>query len=163
MNLRSFDDYKKTYDLMINGKGYFSFWIECYHHRTTRDSKGRTRRRNLVTHKMIVEALTGIKEIARYVFVNYIKKFYFADDVSAKNYNDSYRSFIGRKKRDRHQSYSTPFCIDGFSEEVGFCAMGETSHSSVVYYFTSVFGVALIYACILEKSVSQINIVKRLT
>ena len=26
-NLKAFDDYKKTYDAMVNGKGFFTFWI----------------------------------------------------------------------------------------------------------------------------------------
>lgn len=31
-NLKAFDDYKNIYDLMINGKGFFSFYICCYHY-----------------------------------------------------------------------------------------------------------------------------------
>lgn len=49
-NLQKFDDYKNMYDLMVNAKGHFAFWIECYHYETHRDSKGRTRRRKVVTH-----------------------------------------------------------------------------------------------------------------
>ena len=26
-NLKAFDNYKNTYDTMVEGKGYFSFWI----------------------------------------------------------------------------------------------------------------------------------------
>ena len=26
-NLKAFDDYKNTYDAMVNGKGFFTFWI----------------------------------------------------------------------------------------------------------------------------------------
>lgn len=48
-NLKKFDDYKETYDKMVNGKGYFRFWIECYHYVTVRTKKG-TRRRKVVTH-----------------------------------------------------------------------------------------------------------------
>lgn len=42
-NLKKFDDYKSTYDSMVVAKGYFIFWIECYHYRTVRTKNG-TRR-----------------------------------------------------------------------------------------------------------------------
>ena len=32
LNMKAFDDYKTMYDGMVNGKGYFSFWIQCYHY-----------------------------------------------------------------------------------------------------------------------------------
>jgi hypothetical protein len=34
---------------MVTGKGYFHFWIECYHYRTVRTKNG-TRREKVVTH-----------------------------------------------------------------------------------------------------------------
>lgn len=49
-NMKKFDQYQETYDQMVKGRGYFSFWIECYHYQTYRDSKGRTHRRKVVTH-----------------------------------------------------------------------------------------------------------------
>ena len=48
-NLKKFDDYKKTYDTMVAGRGYFHFWIECYHYRQVKTKKG-TRQRKVVTH-----------------------------------------------------------------------------------------------------------------
>ena len=68
--------------------------------------------------------IAGIKDITKYVFINYIKKFYFADQNSAQNYDRAYSSFINNNKRDVHQDYSSTFNIDGFQDEVGFCAMG---------------------------------------
>ena len=99
--------------------------------------------------------ITGIKDITKYVFINYLKKFFFADEVSAQNYDRAYRSFISSNTRDEEQNYSSTFNIDGFEEEVGFCAMGEGSHNSCIYYLTALFGVAIIYSCILERSVSR--------
>ena len=68
--------------------------------------------------------LSGIKDITTYVFINYLKKFFFADEVSAQNYEKVYNSFISRNSRDKHQDYSSTFNIDGFEPEVGFCATG---------------------------------------
>ena len=39
-NLKKFDDYKKTYDTMVAGRGYFHFWIECYHYRQVKTKNG---------------------------------------------------------------------------------------------------------------------------
>jgi hypothetical protein len=44
-----FDDYKQTYDKMVKGKGYFTFWIECYHYKTVQ-TKNRSRQQKVVTH-----------------------------------------------------------------------------------------------------------------
>lgn len=112
---------------MVAGNGFFSFWIECYHYETRRDSKGRTHRHKVVTHTATERYnpqkseddsgnITGIKDITKYVFINYLKKFYFADEASAKNYENSYQSFISKNKRDAHQNYSSTFGIDGFQE-----------------------------------------------
>lgn len=32
-NLKKFEDYKEIYDSMVAAKGFFIFWIECYHYR----------------------------------------------------------------------------------------------------------------------------------
>ena len=48
--MKKFDQYQETYDQMVKGKGYFTFWIECYHYETYRDSKGRSHTRKVVTH-----------------------------------------------------------------------------------------------------------------
>lgn len=42
-NLKKFDEYKQTYDKMVIGRGYFHFWIECYHYKTVTTKNG-TRR-----------------------------------------------------------------------------------------------------------------------
>lgn len=49
-NLKAFDDYKKIYDGMVEGKGYFSFYIQCYHYETRTDHEGRTHQERVVTH-----------------------------------------------------------------------------------------------------------------
>lgn len=53
-NLKKFDDYKATYDKMKVGRGYFHFWIECYHYRTVRTKNG-TRREKVVTHTASID------------------------------------------------------------------------------------------------------------
>lgn len=174
-NLKRFDEYKSMYDKMVNGQGYFHFWIQCYHYRTTRDSKGRTKRRKVVTHTASKKyepkecfddsgAVTGIQDVTKYVFLNYLKKFYFTDEKSAKNYDSAWSTFVLANRRDTHQSTSRTFEIEGFEPEVGFCAMGE-GHNSCIFYLITFLGLALPYACILERSVSRysLNIVKRLT
>jgi hypothetical protein len=64
-----------------------------------------------------------------------------------------------------HQSYYHTFQIEGFQEEIGFCALGAGSHNCVVFYLCCFLGLALPYACVLERAVSRynINILKRLT
>lgn len=49
-NLKKLEDYKVTYDKMVKGRGYFKFWIECYHYKRTRSRKGSSRKRKVVTH-----------------------------------------------------------------------------------------------------------------
>jgi hypothetical protein len=39
--------------------------------------------------------------------------------------------FVNNNKRDQHQNHTHAFNIEGFQEEVGFCALGEGSHNSV--------------------------------
>ena len=175
-NMKAFDDYKNMYDMMVNGKGFFTFWIECYHYETRTDSKGRSRRHKVVTHTATKRFdptlseddsgnISGIKDITKYVFINYIKKYYFADEASAKNYDNAYQSFIRSNTRDSHQNYSSTFGIDGFQDEVGFNALGEGGHSATLFYVLTLLTLAIIYCCILERSVSryEINIIKRLT
>lgn len=174
-NLKKFDDYSTIYNKMVAGRGYFHFWIECYHYRTVRTKNG-TRREKVVTHTAredyrpkISEDVSGnissIKDITKYVFINYLKKFFFDNPQSESIYQNAYNSFISRNRRDQHQNYSSTFDIEDFEDEVGFCALGEASHNSFLFYLTTFLGMALPYACILERSVSRyaINIVKKLT
>lgn len=44
--------------------------------------------------------ITGIQDITKYVFINYLKKFYFADANSERNFNNAYSNFISRNRRD---------------------------------------------------------------
>ena len=48
-NSKRFDDYQSTYTKMATGRGYFKFWIECYHYVTVHTRRG-SRRRKVVTH-----------------------------------------------------------------------------------------------------------------
>lgn len=79
-NLKKFEEYKQTYDQMVAGRGFFVFWIECYHYVTTRDSKGHTHRRKVVTHtatetfnpsECVDESgqIMGIQDTTKYVFI----------------------------------------------------------------------------------------------
>ena len=109
-NLKAFDDYKNMYDIMVNGKGYFNFWIECYHYETQTDGDGNTSQEKVVTHTASQRynpikseddsgSLTGIKDIAKYVFITYMKKYFFADQQSAQNYERT-NNFISCNRRD---------------------------------------------------------------
>ena len=49
-NLKRFDEYKVIYDSNVEGKGYFEFWIECYHYETRTDHEGRTSTHKVVTY-----------------------------------------------------------------------------------------------------------------
>ncbi len=48
-NMKRNSDYEATYNKMVQGRGFFRFWIECYHYVTVRTKKG-TSRRKVVTH-----------------------------------------------------------------------------------------------------------------
>lgn len=110
-------------------------------------------------------SIVGIEDITKYVFINYLKKFYFVNQNSEAAFNRAYSAFVQRNRRDQYQNHTNTFDIDGFQDEVGFCALGEGGHNCFLFYFTSFLGLAFPYSCILERSVSRysINIVKRLT
>ena len=91
-NTKKLDDYQSTYDKMVEGRGYFTFWIECYHNVTTGHGKHR-RTRKVVTHtasqkfyftECVDESgeITDIEEVKNFIFLHYIKRYYFADDRS---------------------------------------------------------------------------------
>jgi hypothetical protein len=48
-NIKKFEQYQALYNQMVKGRGYFHFWIECYHYVTVRTKNG-TSRRKVVTH-----------------------------------------------------------------------------------------------------------------
>ena len=104
---------------MVDGKGYFNFWIQCYHY--VKSGSGKHRRRKKVVSHTVTEKfeakicqddsgnITSITDITKYVFINYQKRFYFADEQSKDIYDNAYESFIRTNKRDKHQSYSSTF------------------------------------------------------
>ena len=120
-NLKKFDDYSNIYKKMVEGKGFFKFWIECYHYRTVRTKNG-TRREKVVTHTArenycpaVSEDVSGninsIKDITKYVFINYLRKYFFDNPNSEQVYQAAYNSFISRNRRDQYQNYSSTFDI----------------------------------------------------
>ena len=44
--------------------------------------------------------ITGIQDITKYVFINYLRKFYFTDPKSEAVFNSRYNSFIQKNRRD---------------------------------------------------------------
>ncbi len=58
--------------------------------------------------------ITGIQDIKKYVFINYLKKFFFNDKNSEIKFNAAYSSFISKNRRDQYQNYSQTFDIDNF-------------------------------------------------
>jgi hypothetical protein len=107
----------------------------------------------------------GITDLTKYVFVSYMKKFYFTNEESARIFQRTYDSFISRNRRDQYQNYTQTFEIQGLEPEVGFCMLGESGHNAVIFYAMVILGLALPYSCIIERAVSryEINILKRLT
>ncbi len=101
----------------------------------------------------------------KYVFVNYLKRFYFTDNASQQTFDRAYNNFISRNRRDQYQNYTQTFEVQGFEPEVGFCQLGDSAHNSAIFFVFTFIGMALPYACVLERSVSRysINILKRLT
>ncbi len=48
-NMKKIGQYANTYQKIRNGRGFFKFYIECYHYHTVRSNSGTTRMKN-VTH-----------------------------------------------------------------------------------------------------------------
>ena len=87
-NMKRNADYEQTYNKMVQGRGYFTFWIECYHYVTVRTKKG-TSRRKVVTHtateRYNVTSSTdesgqigNIVDVKDYIFIHYLKRYYFS-------------------------------------------------------------------------------------
>ena len=110
-NMKAFDDYKNIYDSMVNGRGFFTFQIECYHYETTTDEDGNSSSQKVVTHSRTERynplnseddsgSISGIEDITKYVFITYLKKYYFANEQSARNYDYAWQGFIKNNTRD---------------------------------------------------------------
>ena len=121
-NLKKFDDYKLTYDKMVKGRGYFRFWIECYHYKSSKSKKGGSSRKKVVTHTaqenfyptMSIDEsgnVQGIKDIRKYIFINYLKRYYFSDKGSDVKLKSAYNSFVARNKKDQYQNHTNTFEI----------------------------------------------------
>lgn len=174
-NMKRFDNYQETYNQMVRGKGFFRFWIECYHYVTVRTKNG-TSRRKVVTHTAteiftVTESIdesgeiTSIQEVTSHVFVHYLKRYYFTDDASQNRFVTAFNNFVRRNTRDVYQNYSHTFDIEGFEEYVAFSALGQGTKSMAFFVIFTLLGLAFPYACIFERTVSRydVGILKRLT
>jgi len=157
--MKKFDDYQQTYNRMVQGQGFFKFWIECYHYVTVRTKNG-TSRRKVVTHTanevFTVTAcfdesgeISSIKDVRSYVFIHYLKRYYFTDDASQQRFIAAFNNFVHRNTRDQYQNYTHTFDINGYEEFVAFTALGENSRSLATFYILTILGLALPYACII--------------
>ena len=102
---------------MVKGRGYFRFWIECYHY----TSQGKNRRK-VITHtneivfypQVSVDVsghINSIKDITKYVFISYLPKYFFDTDLSQMVLSRAYLEFINANTRDQFQNYSCDFKI----------------------------------------------------
>ena len=110
-NMKEFAEYKEIYENMVREEGYLRFHIRCYHYERKRRTPVITHR---ATYKYIPKKseddsgdLTGIRDLTSYVFVNYQKGFYFANEASAKAYDRAYKHFVAKNKSDHYQSHSS--------------------------------------------------------
>ena len=158
-------EYEATYSKMVKGRGFFKFWIECYHYVTVRTKNG-TSRRKVVTHTaneiFHVAAcfdesgqIGNIIDEKSYIFIHYLRRYYFTDDQSQNRFVAAFNSFVHRNSRDTHQNYSHTFDIEGFEEFAGFTAMGETNRTKCTFYVFNLLGMGLPYACIFERFVAR--------
>jgi hypothetical protein len=160
---------------MVQGRGFFHFWIECYHYETVRTKKG-TSRRKVVTHtaneNFQVTAtfdesgqIASIMDEKDYIFIHYLKRYYFTDDISQGRFVAAFNGFVHRNTRDSHQNYTHTFEIDGYEEFTSFSVLGEGGRSRATFYIFSLLGLGLPYACIFERFVARydVGLLKRLT
>lgn len=120
-NMKKNSDYEQTYNKMVEGRGYFTFWIECYHYVTVRTKKG-TSRRKVVTHTATERynvtnstdesgQIGNIMDVRDYIFIHYLKRYYFSEDTSQARFVAAFNGFVHRNTRDCHQSYTHTFEI----------------------------------------------------
>ncbi len=122
-------EYAGIYQKMVQGRGTFTFWIECYHLITTtsrnRNGNLNTHTRKVVTHtatEVFVPTqctdesgdLSSIVDVKPLTFIHYLKRFYFTDDQSQYRFMSAFNNFVARNRRDIYQSYTHTFNIDGY-------------------------------------------------
>jgi hypothetical protein len=174
-NMKPSAEYVTTYNKMVQGRGFFKFWIECYHYVTVRTKKG-TSRRKVVTHTAtevyaVSECFDESGQIGNifdeksYIFLHYLKRYYFTDDASQNRFVAAFNGFVHRNTRDCHQNYSHTFDIEGYEEFTGFTPMGGANRTLFTFYLFNFLGMGLPYACLFERFVSryEIGLLKRLT
>ena len=99
--------------------------------------------------------LEGIMDTKSFIFINYIKRFYFDNDESQNRFIASFNNFVARNTRDVHQNYTHSFEIQGYEEHVAYTAMGDNSKSIIFFYVFVLLGLGLPYACIFERGVAR--------
>lgn len=174
-NMKKFDGYQETYNQMVKGKGFFKFWIVCYHYETIQTKDGVSQRK-VVTHTAeeiftVTDCadesgeISSIKDVRSFVFIHYLKRYYFTDDVSQNKFIAAFNSFVWRNTRDFYQDFDHEFDINGFEEYAAFTALGDNDRSLASFYICTFLGLALPYACIIEKSIARydVGLLKRLT
>lgn len=174
-NMKPNAQYEQTYNKMVLGRGFFVFWIECYHYVTVRTKKG-TSRRKVVTHtaREIYHPVASFDEsgpvgsivdIKEYIFVHYLKRYYFTDDASQDRFIAAFNNFVHRNTRDAYQDYSHTFDIEGYEEFTAFSVLGEGGRSRATFYIFTLLGLGLPYAYIFERYVARydVGLLKRLT
>jgi hypothetical protein len=68
--------------------------------------------------------IASIFDVKSYIFVHYLKRFYFTDDASQNRFTTAFNAFVARNTRDCHQNYSHNFDIQGFEEFTSFSSRG---------------------------------------
>jgi hypothetical protein len=123
-NMKRNSEYEATYNKMVQGRGFFRFWIECYHYVTVRTKNG-TSRRKVVTHTAteIFHMAACFDESGQigtifdeksYIFLHYLKRYYFTDDNSQNRFVAAFNSFVHKNTRDAYQNYTHTFDIEGY-------------------------------------------------
>ena len=167
-NLKHLDDYQQTFSKMAQGRGYFKFSIECYHYETVWRSK-RTERRKVVTHRaeeLFQPAaccdesgkIESIFDTKNFIFVHYLKRFYFTDDASQGRFVAAFNAFVSRNSRDSFQTYDHQFEIEGYEEFTAFTMLGDAPKSQAKYFLCTLLGLALPYACFFERDVARYDV-----
>lgn len=109
--------------------------------------------------------LTSITDVRDYIFLDYLKRYYFTDDISQQAFINTFNHFVRSNTRDQYQNYSHTFEIEGYEPNVAFTATGEGTKPTTLFYIFTFLGLGIIFACILERSVARydVGILKRLT
>ena len=107
----------------------------------------------------------SIRDIKDYIFIHYLKRYYFTDDISQNRFIAAFNNFVHRNTRDCYQNYTHTFDIQGYEEFTSFSVMGEGGRSSATFYIFTLLGLGLTYAYIFERYVARydVGLLKRLT